>query len=54
MKYAKFILILLASLLAVAVSAQPIQLVRTTGKLPSLYFGLGEDRLGGAKMGFDS
>ena len=27
-------------------------LVRTTGKLPALSYGLGEDRLGGAKMGY--
>ena len=52
MKYCKIICFLLASQLAAAVSAQPFQLVRTTGKLPSLYFGLGEDRLGGAKMGY--
>lgn len=25
---------------------------RTTGKLPALAYGLGEDRLGGAKMGY--
>ena len=52
MKYCKIICFLLASQLAAAVSAQPFQLVRTTGKLPSLNFGLGEDRLGGAKMGY--
>jgi N-acetylmuramoyl-L-alanine amidase len=27
-------------------------LIRSTGKLPSLSYGLGEDRLGGAKMGY--
>src|SRR6266436_3647009 len=27
-------------------------LVKTTGRLPFLEYGLGEDRLGGAKMGF--
>ncbi len=52
MKYCKIICFLLAFQVVVAVSAQPIQLVRTSGKLPSLYFGLGEDRLGGAKMGY--
>ena len=52
MKYCKIICFLLASQIAAAVSAQPFQLVRTTGKLSSLYFGLGEDRLGGAKMGY--
>ena len=25
---------------------------RTTGKLPALSYGMGEDRLGGAKMGY--
>jgi len=29
-----------------------LRLVRTTGKLPTLYYGLGEDRLGGATMGY--
>ena len=52
MKYCKIICFLLATQVVAAVSAQPFQLVRTTGKLPSLYFGLGEDRLGGAKMGY--
>lgn len=28
------------------------QFIRTSGKLPSLAYGLGEDRLGGAKMGY--
>src|SRR5512140_1213576 len=35
--------------------AQPVQLVRmfkTTGVLPYLEYGLGDDRLGGAKMGY--
>jgi N-acetylmuramoyl-L-alanine amidase len=27
-------------------------LMRSTGKLPALSYGLGEDRLGGAKMGY--
>src|SRR5476651_713160 len=27
-------------------------LARSTGKLPALLYGLGEDRLGGAKMGY--
>ena len=33
-------------------SQDSIWLGRTTGKLPFLEFGIGEDRLGGAKMGF--
>lgn len=32
--------------------AQPYLLTRTTGKLPALSYGLGEDRLGGAKIGY--
>lgn len=31
---------------------QPYWLGRSTGKLPSLAYGLGDDRLGGAKMGY--
>ncbi len=33
-------------------SSQHYLLIRSTGKLPSLSYGLGEDRLGGAKMGY--
>jgi N-acetylmuramoyl-L-alanine amidase len=33
-------------------SQDSIWLARTTGKLPFLEYGIGEDRLGGAKMGF--
>lgn len=32
--------------------SQQYLLIRSTGKLPSLSYGLGEDRLGGAKMGY--
>ncbi len=31
---------------------QPYRLARSTGKLPSLYDGLGDDRLGGTKLGY--
>ena len=43
------LLLLLAG--ATASSAQPMY-GRTTGRLPYLNYGLGEDRLGGAKMGY--
>ena len=33
-------------------SQDSVLLARTTGKLPFLEYGIGEDRLGGAKMGF--
>lgn len=43
-------------LLVMQINAQNITtnylLTRSTGKLPSLAYGLGEDRLGGAKMGY--
>ncbi len=55
--YLKFIL-LVASFFVLGNDVQSQQknpnfwLGRTTGKLPSLAYGLGDDRLGGAKMGF--
>lgn len=50
-------LLLFAIVFATSVSAQFNSLVnyrygRTTGKLPALSYGLGEDRLGGAKLGY--
>lgn len=52
MKYIQLMVFLLCMHFAGIVAAQSVQLARTTGKLPALYFGLGEDRLGGAKMGY--
>ncbi|MDP1762513.1 MAG: N-acetylmuramoyl-L-alanine amidase [Sediminibacterium sp.] len=34
------------------ITTTPYLLARSTGKLPALAYGLGEDRLGGAKMGY--
>lgn len=51
MKYLLLILVWVAGF-CLPVTAQSYPIVRTTGKLPALYFGLGEDRLGGAKMGY--
>ena len=52
----KTILIGYFFLLVMQINAQNITtnylLTRSTGKLPSLAYGLGEDRLGGAKMGY--
>ena len=51
----KLLPVLIFMLLSFAVSGQitsPHYLVRSTGKLPALAYGLGEDRLGGAKMGY--
>jgi N-acetylmuramoyl-L-alanine amidase len=33
-------------------SSKSVYYGRTTGKLPALSYGMGEDRLGGAKMGY--
>jgi len=53
----KKIILILAIVFATSVSAQfnsPVgyRYGRTTGKLPALSYGLGEDRLGGAKLGY--
>ncbi len=53
----KNLLSLLTTLVVLNLSAQNTsnkkeQYIRTTGKLPSLAYGTGEDRLGGAKMGY--
>ncbi len=52
----KIVLPLLALLFCTHSQAQtntyPAWYARTTGKLPALAYGLGEDRLGGAKMGY--
>jgi N-acetylmuramoyl-L-alanine amidase len=52
----KLLITLFLSLLLGRVMAQnavtPYLLMRTTGKLPALSYGQGEDRLGGAKMGY--
>ena len=53
MKYHVFALFLLVSMVSCAQeTAKPFWLAKTTGKLPSLSYGLGDDRLGGAKMGY--
>jgi N-acetylmuramoyl-L-alanine amidase len=46
-----FVLTLLTTC-SVALSQDSIWLARTTGKLPYLEYGIGMDRLGGAKMGY--
>lgn len=53
----KKIQLLLSLVFALSVSGQNIvpagyRYVRTSGKLPALAYGLGEDRLGGAKLGY--
>lgn len=52
----KKIFLVCCTLLGLTAGAQNLHsyywLARTTGKLPSLAYGLGEDRLGGAKMGY--
>jgi N-acetylmuramoyl-L-alanine amidase len=51
----KFLISSLFSLCLFVVQAQlqyPPVLMRTTGKLPAFTYGLGEDRLGGARMGY--
>jgi N-acetylmuramoyl-L-alanine amidase len=45
-------LILILFFILVKVNAQNFWLAKTTGKLPELAYGLGGDRLGGAKMGY--
>ena len=53
MKYHVFALFLLVSMVSCAQETpKPFWLAKTTGKLPSLSYGLGDDRLGGAKMGY--
>jgi N-acetylmuramoyl-L-alanine amidase len=45
-------LLVLVSLSSPGQDSSKYFLAKTTGKLPFLKYGLGEDRLGGAKMGF--
>ena len=45
-------ILLMAARLPAQDSTHPYWLGRSTGKLPSLAYGLGEDRLGGAKLGY--
>ncbi len=55
MKYLRFILcstIFYVQLVAAQSPCYPSFWARTAGKLPALAYGLGEDRLGGAKMGY--
>ncbi len=55
MKYLRFILcstIFYVQLVAAQSPGYPSFWARTAGKLPALAYGLGEDRLGGAKMGY--
>lgn len=55
LQYMKSWVLAVFTLLTSVGSAQistPHHLVRSTGKLPALAYGLGEDRLGGAKMGY--
>jgi N-acetylmuramoyl-L-alanine amidase len=53
MKKIIFLAVLFASVqLTAQDSTHKYWLARTTGKLPSLLYGLGDDRLGGAKMGY--
>ena len=47
-----FIIILFVQSVAAQSSGYPSFWARTAGKLPALAYGLGEDRLGGAKMGY--
>lgn len=51
-KYAIALLLLVSTASFAQETAKPFWLAKTTGKLPSLSYGLGEDRLGGAKMGY--
>ena len=52
----KFIIILCIftsiNVIAQSDSSNSVYYGRTTGKLPALSYGMGEDRLGGAKMGY--
>ena len=53
MKSPLFICLVLMTVLTSAQNTNPhYVLTRSTGKLPALAYGLGEDRLGGAKMGY--
>lgn len=53
MKYFATALLIILSITSFSQdTAKPFWLAKTTGKLPSLYYGLGDDRLGGAKMGY--
>ncbi len=53
MKYFASALFLIISITSFSQDAtKHFWLAKTTGKLPSLYYGLGDDRLGGAKMGY--
>ena len=51
MKNGFFLLLLISAFIAHGQSANYI-VGKTTGQLPFLEYGLGEDRLGGAKMGY--
>lgn len=51
-KYAIALLLLVSTASFAQETAKPFWLAKTTGKLPSLSYGLGDDRLGGAKMGY--
>lgn len=48
----KKILFIIFIAVSVNSSAQPFFFARTSGKLPFLEYGIGDDRLGGAKMGY--
>src|SRR5580692_4097315 len=49
----RWVLALLVLLINRAVSAQDsVLLARTTGQLPFMEYGIGDDRLGGAKIGY--
>ena len=52
MKAILYAFVLLICLHTLAQDSSKYFLVKTTGALPFLKYGLGEDRLGGAKMGF--
>jgi len=47
-----FALILLITAFNKSIAQQNFRLAKSTGKLPMLAYGLGEDRLGGAKLGY--
>ena len=54
MKKLIFALLILTSINGISqnIISNSLYYGRTTGKLPALSYGLGEDRLGGAKMGY--
>lgn len=51
-KYAIALLILVSTASFAQQTTKPFWLAKTIGKLPALSYGLGDDRLGGAKMGY--